>query len=411
MRTRWPGSHPETCFAGCATGWAVCVGVPAYCRCHASPSLLPQPLLTTRPRQALDIGYPQQPAEAALLELLPSPEQQAAAGTSNRPSLASMLQHYEKKRQQSEADGTQEAGGGAAAGAGSAGGPGDGAAAQQAGGVPRLAAADLANELQFTLQQAEEKALREKRAAEEREEEKRQQQQQAAGWQHRGSSRGGSAAAGQASGGDESSGADDSSSAYQDLSQALLQQGIQRRPLALGKGKVPLPAGGDSTGTGTAAAAPVGSGVRMLVGLISACCTEKAAERRAIVRDTWARIIREVGGDGLRKCTAWQMQVCAWVADWLRPASACPASAACSPALVCLLSGVTFVHASSPLCNLQSHPGIDLRFFLAQPPDAETAQRWLPALQVLCGWRILLLHSLLSRTLLLITLSIRPDAV
>jgi len=44
------------------------------------------------------------------------------------------------------------------------------------------------------------------------------------------------------------------------------------------------------------------------------------------------------------------------------------------------------VHASSPLCNLQSHPGIDLRFFLAQPPDAETAARWLPALQVLHGW-------------------------
>ena len=371
----------------------------------AIPTLPPAPRHLRR-RQALDLAFPQQPAEAALLDLLPPPEQQASAAASNRPSLASMLRHYEKKRQQDEEDAGSAAGGSAAGGAAATAGTGGGAAAQHGGSVPQRAAADLANELQFTLQQAEEAALREKRAAEEREQEE-QEQQQLQGKQgkhqgkhqlHRGSGRGSAGAAA------HGSADDDGSSAYQELAGSLLRRGIQRRPLEL------KPAGGIQASTDAAAPA-LGSGVRMLVGVISACCTEKAAERRAIVRDTWARTIREVGGDGLRKCTAWQMQVCAWVADWLRPASACPASAACSPALVCLLSGVTFVHASSPLCNLQSHPGIDLRFFLAQPPDAETAQRWLPALQVLCGWRILLLHSLLSRTLLLITLSIRPDAV
>lgn len=230
-------------------------------------------------RQALDISYPKQPAESALLDLLPPPEQQATIGTSSRPSLASMLRHYEKKRQQGAVDAGQATGDSAGGGAANDGG----AVGQQAGSVPQSAAADLANELQYTLQQAEEAALREKRAAEERETEEREQQQQGGQQerQHGGSGRSGDGAAGQTAGGVQDG------SAYQELSQALLQQGIQRRPLAVGDGPI-----------GLGAAANAGSGVRMLVGVASACCTDKAAERRAIIRDTWARTIREVRGLG-----------------------------------------------------------------------------------------------------------------
>lgn len=35
-----------------------------------------------------------------------------------------------------------------------------------------------------------------------------------------------------------------------------------------------------------------------------------------------------------------------------------------------------------PAFHPQTHPGIDLQFFLAQPPDADAAAHWLPALQV-----------------------------
>ncbi|PRW57106.1 Phosphatidylserine synthase 2 isoform A [Chlorella sorokiniana] len=267
-------------------------------------------------RQALDMGYVQQPAEAALLDLLPPPEQQATFKTSSRPSLASMLRHYEKKRQQDVADTAAAAGDTAADGADTAASAGGGAAAQQVGSVPQRVAADLANELQFTLQQAEEAALREKRAAEEQEAEEQEEEQEEGRRheQHRGSSQGGNGADGQAAG-------DEDGSAFQDLSQALLKQGIQRKPLALGANHVQPAVRGSQGSTDAGSAAAAGSGVRMLVGVVSACCTEKAAERRAILRDTWARTIQE------------------------------------------------------------SHPGINLRFFLAQPPDAGTAARWLPALQ------------------------------
>ena len=267
---------------------------PPDCSAHPALPLCTEFVMTiasfryTPVRQALDIGYPQQPAEAALLDLLPPPEQQATIGTSNRPSLASMLRHYEKKRQQGGVDASQTAGDSAAGGAAND----DGAAVQQAGSVPQRAAADLANELQYTLQQAEEAALREKRAAQEREAEEREQQQQGGqqGRQHGGAGRGSDAAAWQTAGGGEDG------SAYQELSQALLQQGIQRRPLAEGASQA-----------GLGAAANAGSGVRMLVGVVSACCTDKAAERRAIIRDTWARAIREVcglGGMDFRGCHA-----------------------------------------------------------------------------------------------------------
>jgi hypothetical protein len=44
------------------------------------------------------------------------------------------------------------------------------------------------------------------------------------------------------------------------------------------------------------AAAAVGSGeVRMFVGVISACCSQLAFERRAVIRDTWGKTLREVG--------------------------------------------------------------------------------------------------------------------
>lgn len=243
-------------------------------------------------RQALDLGFAQQPAEVALLGLLPAPNQQATAGASKRPSLADM--HYEQERVRS-AEGSQaaatKAAGSAAGGAAATSSGNGGSAAQQQGSDSQSGAAELANEIQFTLQQAEEAALRERRAAEERAEEEREeaerqrqqlgQRRQAA--QHAAAGRGGKDAPGQAAGdGGEAT-------SYDELSIGQLQRGVERRPHGLGLQQL-----GAAAAAGGAATAPTGSGVRMLLGVVSACCTEKAAARRAVLRDTWARTIREV---------------------------------------------------------------------------------------------------------------------
>lgn len=63
-------------------------------------------------------------------------------------------------------------------------------------------------------------------------------------------------------------------------------------------------------------------GIRLLVGVTSACCSQKALERRAAVRSTWVKTASEY-----------------------------------------------------------YNTTIDVKFFLAQPPDAETAEKWAPILE------------------------------
>lgn len=111
---------------------------------------------------------------------------------------------------------------------------------------------------------------------------------------------------------------------------------------------------GPAHAEGTAASA-----VRLLVGVVSACCSETAAVRRAAVRETWGRAVQEVRGH-----TARSVCVCLSVPRLRSPTE--------------LTSLLPPLHCN-PYAASQ-HPGAELRFFLAQPPSAAVAAALLPAI-------------------------------
>ena len=218
-----------------------------------------------------------------------------------------MLEHYQKLAEGAGGDTSADQAGAADGGAAGAGQPGKarahavGAKGQQQ--RPRTAA-DLANELQYSLQQAEEKALREKRAA--REAAERQRRQAARG------GRGGEGGEG-GEGGKAPLLRQHSGDGYEEAVKEVLNRANERHPLA---DSPALGQPGERRGTWVAHAAsqPTGSsgsagdasaaddGVRMLVGVVSACCTEAAAQRRAAIRETWARDVLQVRAAAATYC-------------------------------------------------------------------------------------------------------------
>ena len=274
---------------------------------------------------ALDVALPDQPQEGALWELLPpgggaaggADSSSAAAGgaaAASRPTLDQVLQRYEQLGEGISGSARTQA-----------------AAAGGSGGGVRTAS--LATDIEHTIQQAEEAAQPARKEAQEAQ--LRQGGQRQAGG---------------------------SEQAYQAAAAAALRRADDR----LGQ-----PAFG---GAEAAAAAAVGSAeVRVFVGVISACCSQLALQRRAAIRETWGKTVREVGRGrvggrkGGKEALHWRRCVVQW--------------AHCPPAHASLADTHTHPSSSSVLL-LQRHPGIDLRFFLAQPPTAEAAAAWLPAIQV-----------------------------
>ena len=289
------------------------------------------------------MNHPQLPQEQALLDLLPPPSAQVAAAASARPTLAQVLAHYQQ----------QPSGGSGAAGAGTAGAatgakPQHGAAAAKGQHVqlqpPPKNPVVLANEIQYTLQQAEEAARREQAA-----------KLEAAAEHTAGTARAGG-------------------QTFEAAAASLLERAGGRQPLTSDRQLLPpLPrqqaaaaasaedAGLPWQGVAAAAGLDAGSGaLRMLVGVISACCTEQAAQRRAAIRETWAKTVLEVRGCG----GGW---------GWWR---------CCYEVPEALLWGALEQPLKPfPACLPPQHPGVDLRFFLAQPPTAAASAAWLPRIQ------------------------------
>lgn len=209
--------------------------------------------------QALDGSHAEWPEEAPLIEAVPlrelSPPELVAFG--GRPTLEQVLRQRQQQ-QQATSDGSPSVaatGGGVPA-----------SIAALAGGPTRgQTSADLANQIQSELQQAEEASQRAKR---EKEEATAKPQASVA------------AARGEAT--EES---------YQAATAALFQraQGRQMLQQQLAQAVRAVPAQRDVAAGGLSR-----SGVRMLVAIASACCSKAATVRRAAIRDTWAQTIRQV---------------------------------------------------------------------------------------------------------------------
>ena len=120
-------------------------------------------------------------------------------------------------------------------------------------------------------------------------------------------------------------------------------------------------------------AGPAGGAVRLLVAVASACCTDVARRRRDAIRDTWARTIQD------------------WVSCQLSTEK--PHVRWCVP----LYGTPRLLLRLHPLLQgkeeRQPETTVVLRFFLAQPPDADAAALWLPALQVGLRWGEVLFDS------------------
>eukprot|EP00887_Chlorella_sp_A99_P001796 scaffold19.g1796.t1 len=157
--------------------------------------------------------------------------------------------------------------------------------------------------------------------------------------------------------------------------QALLQKieaGLYQEALRTGRAKPP-PDGmwdrrrlqgsaaggveGGSVAAGGASDVPLHEGpagtdgsIRLLVAITTACCSETARSRRAAIRATWGAALggRDVAASGSRRGAR-----------------------------------VAVAAAEAPQ-EPELPPGmsVELRFFLSQPADAETAQRWQPVIQV-----------------------------
>jgi hypothetical protein len=279
---------------------------------------------------ALDLRLQPHTEEASLLAALPlgdpAPPEVVAFG--GRPSLAQVLAERRRQQQQQRQrtfsrDASPLVGDGLNQLSGSQppveGGSSDGRTGSSA-------SADLANAIQAELQQEAEAALRARR------EQAEKQQAAAAEPNPRGAREEGGAT----------------------------QSAEGRHPLAQ------QPGSGDSD-SGDAGR------VRMLVGVVSACCSDIALNRRQAIRDTWALSVAEVRR-GLKACLGSEACGCSGLSGSEPPPFRLR---------VDCWSSATQPHAIVFICS--QHENVDLRFFLAQPAAPELAAAWLPRLQVK-GW-------------------------
>jgi hypothetical protein len=218
--------------------------------------------------QALDLGLPEQPAELVLLNALPqggvaSPEEVAFGG---RPTLEQVLRERRKQQQQQQQQDRGRQGMRSSFGLGGRAPATVGLGGTAGSGISgSILSADLANQIQSELQQ-EEEAVRRARA-------------EAEGVQE-------AARAGIRAGSRRDS--------YEDAVMDALRRADERGMSGTAWRR-------DNAWPGSVGAAE--GDARVLVVVTSACCTEAALERRAAIRDTWGKDIREVRRDGMG---AWQ---------------------------------------------------------------------------------------------------------
>ncbi|KAL4451696.1 hypothetical protein ABPG75_007358 [Micractinium tetrahymenae] len=217
-------------------------------------------------RDALNTSFPEQAAELTLLQLLPTtsshPQGKAEQAAAARPTLEQVLRRYKELEEEEKP---------LAAGSG----------AGQGGSRDQQKPADVANAIQAVIQLQEGEAQRKRREKHWKAEEAR------------------------AALGATTSATDPDPGSSQGEAQQAAGEPIS-----------------GSSSDGGPRSREAGQ-LRMLVGVISACCSPEALQRRAAIRETWARTIREA----------------------------------------------------------RAQPSVDLRFFLAQAPSNAASTSWLPTLQ------------------------------